>query len=166
MEAVLIAPGTYDLAHLGHENIVRRAAKLFGNIIVICSNNEEKNARWFSPKESKEAWYCYDPGDNITIMTFDEFMATNTPSQNIVMVRGIRGPEDLVYEQKIRAYNQRVYGIEAYIYLTAKEEYVGISSTKARNMAMEGNLEELEKIVHPKIAMKLIERAREIKRRK
>ena len=161
----IIAPGAYCLAHLGHAVIIRKIAEDFGEVTVICSENKEKkNSRWFTPEECKEAIRAYDFGANVTIVTLAEFMKTYTPGQDIVIARGIRGDEDLEHEKNVMKENYRDYGVKKYYYIIADEKYREFSSTKARELAIEGDIEELEKMVHPKIAAMLIEKAEQIKR--
>lgn len=161
-----IVPGSFCPAHLGHIENAKKAMERFGKVTIICSENREKrDDRWFTPEECKEMVKMYGLGENATIMTLAEFMETNPSRQDIVMVRGIRSEEDLEYEQKIMRQNYRDYGVKEYYFIIADEEYRNFSSTKARNLAMKGNIAELKMIVHPKIARILIERAREIKQR-
>jgi len=158
-------PGTFDGVHWGHVAVVIETVTICGKITVVCSDNKDKD-RWFSPEESKAMWKIYDLGENVKIVTFDEFMAEHTPDEIIVMIRGIRDGKDILFEQKIVEQNFREYNIRNYNYVIAEEKYRGFSSTEARRLAMEENLEKLEKLAHPKIAQIMIERAREIKRRK
>jgi pantetheine-phosphate adenylyltransferase len=166
METVYAYPGTFCPPHRGHVNIAKRMAQIAGKVTVVCSVNDGKADQWFTPEDCKEMWKTYDIEKNIEVMTFAEFMAKNGQDKTIVIVRGIRNEDDLAFEKKVLEQNRRDYGIENYHYLVADEKYREFSSTKARKMAMDENMPELEKIVNPKIAAKMIERAREIKRRK
>ncbi|MCP4518171.1 MAG: adenylyltransferase/cytidyltransferase family protein, partial [Delftia sp.] len=43
-DVIAVYPGTFDPITLGHEDVVRRATELFGNIIVaVAAGNDEKN---------------------------------------------------------------------------------------------------------------------------
>ena len=165
METIYAYPGTFCPPHRGHANIAKRMAQIAGKVTVVCSVNDGKKDQWFTPDECKEMWKTYELGENVEIMTFAEFMATRAAGKTIVMVRGIRNEDDLAFEKKVLEQNRRDYGIENYHYLVADDKYVEFSSTKARKMAMEENLAELTKIVHPKIAKIMVEKAREIKKR-
>jgi phosphopantetheine adenylyltransferase len=162
----VIVPGAYCLAHDGHIAVIKEAAKDHGQVIVICSENEAKaDDRWFTPQECKEAMKVYGLGKNVEIVTLAEFMETYFPGQDILMVRGIRNEKDLAHEAVVMEQNYRQFGVNKYEYIIADEKFRGFSSTKARKLAMEGNIEELKKMVHPKIAAMLIEKAEEIKRK-
>lgn len=156
-------PGTFCLAHYGHERVAKEAQQTTDEITIVCSENEEKNDRWFTPEECKKAWQFYDLGEKVKIMTFAEFMETYIPGQEIVMIRGIRGEKDLEFEKRILQQNYARYGIKKYFYIIANEEFKDFSSTKARKLAMDGNKEELVKIVHPEVAKMMIAKAKEKK---
>ena len=165
MKKVYAYPGTFCPPHRGHENVVKRMAQISGKVTVVCSENPDKNDRWFTPEECKEMWQACGLGDNITIMTLAEFMATHTQDERIVMVRGIRNEEDLAFEKKILEQNRRDYGIEDYHYIVADEMFKDFSSTKTRDLALEKNLADLEQIVHAKIAERMFEKGMEVRER-
>ena len=155
-----VYPGTFCPPHYGHADIARRIASIAGKVTVICSVNPEKNNVWFTPQECKEMWKAYALGDNVEIMTFDEFEWAGKGT--IVMVRGIRDEKDLAFEKQVLEYNRKEYGIENYHYIISRQRYLDFSSTKARLMAVNGDVGELEKVVDPRIAAKMIERAKTV----
>lgn len=166
MKVVHAGPGTYCPAHLGHVNIAERVAKTVGKVIMVCSVNNGKEQPWFTPEECKAMWQTYDLGENIIVMTFDEFMAQHTADETIVMVRGIRDEKDLEFEKGILEQNRRDYGIEQYHYVIAEERFKKFSSTKARKLAMKGNFKKLARMTNPTIAALMIAKAKQIKRNK
>ncbi len=164
MKITHIYPGTFCLPHYGHKKVVEKILETASQVTVICSDNKEKNDRWFNSEECKKAWEYYNLNEQVKVVTLAEFIKTYDPKETvIVMVRGIRTEKDLEFEKKVLKQNQRDYGIKRYLYIVADENYRDISSTKARNLAMEGNLAELEKIVHPKVAAMLVKKAQEIR---
>ncbi len=43
MERICVYPGSFDPVTLGHEDVIRRAAKLFDRLIVAVMHNPQKN---------------------------------------------------------------------------------------------------------------------------
>lgn len=55
MERICVYPGSFDPVTLGHEDVIRRAAKLFDRLIVAVMHNPQKQAA--SPCRSE--WRCW-----------------------------------------------------------------------------------------------------------
>jgi cytidyltransferase-like protein len=159
METIYIYPGTFCPPHFGHVAVAKEAARIFGNITVICSVNPVKEGKMpFTPEECKAMWQTYGLGRNIVVATLDEFLAAQKISETTVMVRGIRDDNDIKFENNVILYNCDKFGIRHYHYVLAEKIYAEMSSTKARIAAQNNDLAELEKMVNPDIAAKMLER--------
>lgn len=124
-----------------------------GPITVVCSVNpvkEEKNI--FTPEECKKMWQTYDLGENIKVATFDEFMAGRDQSDNLVMIRGIRDNNDIIYENAVMIHNRDNFGVEHYHYAIGAKEFEKFSSTAARAAAKSGDIAKLNEMVNPQVA--------------
>lgn len=93
-------------------------------------------------------------------MTLNEFTSERFDLARTIMIRGIRGKEDLEYEKEVVLLNLKV-GITKYLYIVSDEEFRGVSSSMARKLAKEENLPELRKLVSCQIIEKLAEKLRE-----
>ncbi|MCU0653184.1 MAG: adenylyltransferase/cytidyltransferase family protein [Candidatus Pacebacteria bacterium] len=158
MKKIYIYPGTFCPPHYGHAELAKEAAKMFGKITVVCSANPLKGDRpVFSPKDCVEMWKTYKPGRNIKVTTIDEFLKKRGKKDALVMIRGIRNDDDIVYENDILRYNRDNYGITHYHYIIANPRFRDMSSTAIWEAARAGNDKELKSLVTKKVAEKVAE---------
>lgn len=129
--AASLDPITY-----GHINIIERALKVFDHIIVAIGNNPSKKYT-FSLEErvllAKESLKKYET--RITVTSFDGLLVDFVYSQGIsTIVRGIRGTNDVEYEQLLNDINksQRL-GVDTFV-LFADKELSHISSSAAKEL--------------------------------
>lgn len=159
MKKIYIYPGTFCPPHFGHVALAKEAAAAFGNITVVCSVNpvkEEKSV--FTPDECKKLWQTYDLGEHIGVKTLDEFLKIRDPRDLVIMIRGIRDNNDIIYENNIMIYNRDNFGITHYHYIIASKEFEKMSSTAARSAAQNNDLRSLNGLVNQEVASKMIER--------
>ncbi len=157
MKKIYIYPGTFCPPHYGHIALAKKAAEAFGEILVICSVNpvkEEKNI--FAPEECKKMWQTYDLGKDVKAVTLEEFLALRNPDDMVVMIRGIRDNNDIIYENAVMIYNRDNFGITHYHYIISGKEFEKFSSTAAREAAKASDLQKLNKLVNPQVAAKTI----------
>ena len=159
MKKTYIYPGTFCPPHYGHVALAREAAAAFGQVTVVCSINpvkEEKNI--FTPEECKEMWQTYGLGGNIRVVTLDEFLKERGEKDMVVMIRGIRDNNDIIYENNVMIYNRDNFGITHYHYIIGDKLYEKMSSTAVRTAAKNGNLAKLNELVNAQVAAKMIEK--------
>jgi pantetheine-phosphate adenylyltransferase len=157
MKPVYVFPGTFSPPTYGHLDIVLQAVESFPEVIIVCSVNSEKSKVMFTPDECKELWKTYDLPQSVKVFTFDEFQAMKIEPDRIVMIRGIRDREDMEHERKVMLLNKEEYGITKFYYIFSRDEYVKISSTKARQHAEEMDLVALSEEVSPLVITALLE---------
>ena len=134
-----ICCGSFDPITKGHEDIVRRAAVLFDEVIVLVSKNPEKQG--FFPPETRRL-FCektFADLSNVTVDLWDGVVVDYAKSVGAgVLVKGIRSMTDLEYENQLAEINRMICpGIET-VYLPARPELASISSTYARAFLRSG----------------------------
>lgn len=162
MKSVYVYPGSFCPPTYGHLEIAKKAAKIFPEIIIVCSTNPEKKNPWFTAKECKEMWLSYNLPVNVTVKTLDELSQEEIRAGNLVMIRGVRDDKDLDYEKRVLLFNYRNFGICMYLYIVS-EKYKDISSTNVRRLAENLEFMELGKQVSPMILTRLLEKVLKIK---
>jgi pantetheine-phosphate adenylyltransferase len=158
MEPVYVYPGTFGPPTYGHLEVVKNAAKLFAQVIILCSVNPEKTGLWFTPEEAKKLWSGYHLPRNTRVMTYAEFSAEHIAPERIIMIRGIRDEADAEAEGKVMLYNLSKFSIRQFYYFCTGEEFKGVSSSKARELAEKLELSELAKYVSPLVISALLEK--------
>jgi pantetheine-phosphate adenylyltransferase len=143
-----VYPGTFDPLTRGHEDLVRRAAALFGNLVVGIADSRLKRP-FFSADErvqmAREVLSAY-PG--VTVLSFSGLLRDFVLSQKArVIVRGLRAVSDFEYEFQMAGMNRSLIPDVETVFLTPDENYQFISATIVREIAMLGG--DASKFVHP-----------------
>ncbi len=132
-----IYPGSFDPVTFGHLDIIRRASKIFDEVIVGILNNPEKSPLFSVEERVKMLKEVTSDLPNVKIDSFSGLLVDYTAKNNIqVSVRGIRGVSDLEYEMQTAQYNSRLShdDLET-IFLTTSPEFSYISSSGVRQVA-------------------------------
>lgn len=131
--------GSFDPITKGHEDIVRRAAKIFDEVVVLIGRNPDKAS--FYP-ESVRRSLCektFADLENVTVDVCDGIVAEYAKSIGAgVLVKGIRDVSDLEYENHLADINRIVVPEMETVYLPARPELAAISSTYARSFIASG----------------------------
>ncbi len=138
-----IYPGSFDPVTFGHIDIIRRASKIFDEIVVGILYNPEKSPLFSVEERVKMLEEVTYDLPNVKIDSFSGLLVDYTKKNNIqVSVRGIRGVSDLEYEMQTAQYNSQLSNEELEtVFLATSPEYSYISSSGVRQVAgFHGNL--------------------------
>jgi pantetheine-phosphate adenylyltransferase len=158
MKHTFVYPGSFCPPTHGHLEILKKAAKLFPFIHVICSTNPAKDDRWFDQNKCKKLWESYCLPKNICVDTLDGFLKNKFSADRIVMIRGIRGKNDFLAEANIALYNRERFGINNFYYIFGQRTLLGISSSKVKELAVNLEIQELHQFVSPLVISSLLEK--------
>lgn len=132
MKKIAVCPGSYDPVTLGHVDIARRAAKLFGACRVVVMNNREKQYLFSLEERFALCKAAFAEDENITVDLYEgmlyEYLGT---LDEPVLVKGIRNETDYLYEKNMARFNFAHSGVET-LYLDASEKLQTLSSTAVR----------------------------------
>lgn len=135
---VAVYPGTFDPITLGHEDIVRRAASLFDEVIVAVAGSTSKQTLFSLEERVALAQSVFDDG-NIRVMGFDGLLMQFVQAQGAQMViRGLRAASDFEYEFQLAGMNRKLYPKLETLFMTPTEEFMFISSSLVREVARLG----------------------------
>ena len=127
--------GSFNPIHVGHIDIIRRAAKMFDELIVVIADNSEKYYKVSAEKRAElveNAIKSCFLENNITVKTLNNMsLAEMAHDLKVdVIVRGIRTAADIPFENMLAEANS-LMDIET-IYLPCKAVYTNHSSTLVR----------------------------------
>ena len=148
-----VYPGTFDPLTRGHEDLVRRAGKLFDEVVVGVANSR---AKAFFPLEERVAMAREVLGEmqNVQIVGFDSLLIDFVRKQGArVVLRGLRAVSDFEYEFQLAGMNRSLYPDLETVFLTPSEQHMFISATLVREIASLGG--DVSKFVHPLVAERL-----------
>lgn len=132
MKKIAVCPGSYDPITLGHVDIIRRAAALFGNCEVVVMDNRDKKYRFSSEERLCFCKAAFEGEENITVSYYGGMLYEYlSDRKEAVLVKGVRNEKDFLYEKKMAEFNFVHCGVET-LYLDAKQELATLSSTLVR----------------------------------
>ena len=154
----VVYPGTFDPLTLGHEDLVRRASRLFDTVVVAIADSEAKRP-FFSARERIEmAREVLRPYSNVEVTGFSSLLMQFVEDQGAqAILRGLRAVSDFEYEFQMAGMNRNLYPDVETLFLTPGEKYMFISATFVREIARFGG--DVSKFVHPIVAEQLRRKA-------
>jgi pantetheine-phosphate adenylyltransferase len=154
---VAVYPGTFDPLTRGHEDLVRRAARLFGRVVVGVAESPSKRP-FFSLAERVEMAQQVLAGlENVEVVGFDELLMNFLRRKGAtVIIRGLRAVSDFEYEFQMAGMNRNLYPDVETVFLTPGEQYMFISATMVREIASLGG--DVSKFVQPQVGARLVEK--------
>jgi len=136
---IALYPGTFDPITLGHEDIVRRAARMFDVVVIAVARAHHKKTMFTLEQRLEMTRQALADCPNVRVETFDglviEFAKT---LQARTMVRGIRSMTDFDYEFQLAGMNRRLAPAIDTVFLNTLDVYQCISSTLVREISQLG----------------------------
>ena len=132
MKTLAIIPGSYDPFTTGHYSLVRRAADIFDEVVVLVCQNFEKTYLFDSAERLEIARDSVADLDNVRVEIHSgwlyDYLNLHKPC---VLVKGVRNGEDFIYERKMAEFNFEKSGVET-VFLPSEPDETDTSSTKVR----------------------------------
>lgn len=133
----IVYPGSFDPFTMGHLNIVKRAAKVFDEVIILVSHNPQKN-HFLLPEERINLIKQVIKDEKLSNVRVDicDNLTTSYCKNNKInlLLRGIRQNCDLADEEELSFYNLLLTPEIETFYLLTDNRYRLISSSKVREL--------------------------------
>jgi pantetheine-phosphate adenylyltransferase len=153
---IAVYPGTFDPITLGHEDIVRRAAALFDEVIVAVAGSTNKRTL-FSLEERVALAKSVFIDANVKVLGFNSLLMQFVQEQGGQMViRGLRAASDFEYEFQLAGMNRKLFPKLETLFLTPAEQYMFVSSSLVREVAMLHG--DVNQFVSPTVEAAIIEK--------
>ena len=154
MNRKAIYPGTFDPMTLGHEDLVRRGAKLFDHLVLAIADSKAKRPFFTLEERVEIAREVLADCKNVTVMGFSGLLMDFVQQQGAwVVMRGLRAVSDFEYEFQLAGMNRGLYPNVETVFLTPGEQHMFISATIVREISVMGG--DVRKFVHPLVAARL-----------
>ncbi len=133
-------PGTFDPITLGHEDLVRRAASLYGRVVVAIAANTGSKIPMFDFDERVDlAKGALAEVGNVEVKGYEGLTVDFARENGLaVIVRGLRAVSDFEYEFQLANMNRHLTNEVETVFLTPTDKYTFISSTLVREVATLG----------------------------
>lgn len=133
---IAVYPGTFDPITLGHEDLVRRAAHLFDEVIVAVAGSTSKNTLFSLDERVAMAKNVFTVFDNVRVVGFSGLLMRFVQEQHAqIVLRGLRAASDFEYEFQLAGMNRKLYPKLETMFLTPSDEYMFVSSSLVREVA-------------------------------
>lgn len=149
-----IYPGTFDPITRGHEDLIRRAARLFNRVVVAVAASSGKKPFFTLAERVEMAQQVLADCPNVEVVAFSGLLMEFLQQQNArIILRGLRAVSDFEYEFQMAGMNRSMYPDVETMFMTPSEQYMFVSATIVREIALLGG--DADKFVHPLIAAQL-----------
>jgi len=140
-----IYPGTFDPITVGHTDIIKRACKIFDEVIVAVAESKSKKPMFTHTERIEFAKEATREYPKVKVIGFDELLVNLCEREGVdVVIRGLRAVSDFEYELQMGYANSSLKRDLETIYLMPSLEYAFVSSSIVRAiLAFEGEVEHL-----------------------
>ncbi|HEX2138980.1 MAG TPA: pantetheine-phosphate adenylyltransferase [Woeseiaceae bacterium] len=157
MSVSAMYPGTFDPITLGHEDLVRRATRLFDRVVVAIAANPGKEPMFPLEERVELAKSVLSGLDGVEVTGYEGLTVEFAREHGLqVIVRGLRAISDFEYEFQLANMNRHLTDEVETAFLTPTETYTYISSSLVREIASLGG--DISEFVSPAVKRALLER--------
>lgn len=151
-------PGAFDPITLGHEDLVRRAARLFDRVVIAVADDTGSKQPMFTTEERVAmAVDALADIEGVEVTGYKGLTVNYAKDNGLpVIIRGLRAVSDFEYEFQLANMNRRLTDEVETAFLTPTEEFTFISSTLVKEVAELGG--DVSEFVSPKVRQALLER--------
>ncbi|MGW2780112.1 pantetheine-phosphate adenylyltransferase [Streptomyces populi] len=123
-------PGSFDPVTPGHQDVLRRAAILFDEVVVCVMFNANKTGRFPVPERLERLRAAAADLSNVTVDSHTGGLLVDYCRRAgiDVVIRGVRGASDLDYEMPMARMNHELAGVETF-FIAADPALAHVSST-------------------------------------
>ena len=155
-----VYPGTFDPMTLGHQDLVRRACRLFGRLILAVAAGHHKRTMFTLEERLEMAREVSAVHPNVEVIAFQGLLRDFVVAHDgKVVVRGLRAVSDFEYEFQMAGMNRQLMPDVETLFLTPSDQYQFVSGTFVREIAMLGG--DVSKFVAPSVLRRLQDRVRQ-----
>ncbi len=157
MNHKVLYPGTFDPITLGHEDLVRRAARLFHRVVVGVADSRGKRPIFDLEERVEMAQSVLAVYPNVEVVGFTGLLMKFLRDQQArVILRGLRAVSDFEFEFQMAGMNRILHPDVETLFLTPSEQYMFISASIVREIGSLGG--DVSQFVQPLIAQRLREK--------
>ena len=158
MGVAAMYPGTFDPITLGHEDLVRRAVRLFDRVVVaIAADTGDKTPMFSADERVLMAREALSEIDRVEVTRYNGLTVDFAVDRGLaVIIRGLRAVSDFEYEFQLANMNRHLTDDVETAFLTPTEKYTFISSSLVREVASLGG--DISSFVSPSVRTALLER--------
>ncbi len=141
---IAVCPGSFDPVTIGHLDIIRRASKLFDNVIVVVMSNYKKMGNYSFTQEERVDMLirCTQDMPNVVVDSHCGLLAEYAKEKGAVaIVKGLRAVSDFEDEFQQALINKKLNGDVETLFLAADSDNMFLSSSVIKQVcSLGGNI--------------------------
>ena len=144
-------PGTFDPVTRGHEDLVRRATKLFDEVVVAIATSPDKAPLFSLEERVALASDVLKDLPGVSVTGYEGLTVDFAREHGLTaIIRGLRAVSDFEYEFQLATMNRHLTDQVETVFLTPTEHYTFVSSSLVREIARLGG--DVSPFVHARVA--------------
>lgn len=156
-QQIAVYPGTFDPVTFGHTDLVTRAARVFGTVVVAIAESPHKAPLFSLDERIRMTERALGAIGNVEVVGFDNLLMDFVQSIGAtIIIRGLRAVSDFEYEFQLASMNRHLAEDVETLFLTPDENYSFISSSLVKEIARLGG--RVSEFVGPEVEAALREK--------
>ncbi len=145
-----IYPGSFDPITNGHLDILKRALKVFDEVIVLVASNPNKKSRFSAPERVKMVSEAVKGFKGVSVDSTNELTVEYAKKHGAShLIRGLRAVTDFEYEFSLSATNEFIDNSIDMVFFMSHSETNFISSSSVDELYRNGV--DISKLVPPSV---------------
>ena len=145
-----VYPGTFDPLTMGHEDMFRRASKIYDEIVIGVADSKSKRPLFTLDERLAMAQEALSPYSNVRVAAFRGLLVNFVREHKAqVILRGLRAVSDFDYEFQLAGMNRQLMPEVETVFMTPSDHYQFVSATLVREIASMGG--DVSKFVSPSV---------------
>ena len=158
-QRLAIYPGSFDPVTNGHLDLIQRASKIFGHVVVAALRHDSKDPLFTTDERVEMLEHATSDLPNVSVDSFDGLLVDYARERGAKLIlRGIRAVSDYEYELQMALMNRRLHPSLETVFLVPAVDLTYLSSSLVREVARFGG--DVGGLVHPAVAAALADRFR------
>ena len=154
MHKIAVYPGTFDPVTCGHEDLVRRATRIFDEIVVAVAVAGHKRPFFELEERVAMAQLVFADMPNVRVVGFSGLLMDFVAAQQAhIVLRGLRAVSDFEYEFQLAGMNRNLNPQIETVFMTPAEQFMFISASMVREIAVLGG--DVSPFVHTAVLARL-----------
>lgn len=157
MAAGALYPGTFDPLTNGHDALVRRAAGIFGRVVIAVAASPAKAPAFTLDERIDLARTALHDVAGVEVIGYTGLTVEVAREHGLaVILRGVRAMGDFEYELQLATMNRHLANDVETVFLAPSEQHMFVSATLVREIAALGG--DVSGFVHPAVAEAVVNR--------